>query len=150
MYGRILVSVDDSEVSARALNEAVQLARDQHARLNVVHVVDTLAIYLGADENRGAQRAERAWRTEGRALLDRCRQRAIEAGVEAETTLLVPEGEGVCAAIVAICERWHADLIVTGTHGRCGIQRLLMGSVAGGIECMSPVAVLVIGCCRKS
>jgi nucleotide-binding universal stress UspA family protein len=145
MYTRILVGLDDSQVSSDALAEAVRLARDQHAALNVVHVVDLHDLYWCSEDIQGAYAAECRRCARGRDVLERARRRAIEAGVEAETTLLTAECERVSDALVDACRRWHADLIVAGTHRRRGLSRLILGSVAAGIARRAPVAVLVVG-----
>jgi nucleotide-binding universal stress UspA family protein len=50
----------------------------------------------------------------------------------------------IAAAIADEADAWPADLVVAGTHGRTGVQRLLLGSVAEGIARVSPVPVLLI------
>ena len=68
-------------------------------------------------------------RERGETILNDGASSARKQGVEADTELLdTLEGPG--AAIVEVAEKWQADLIVIGTHGRRGIRRLVMGSDA--------------------
>ncbi len=61
-----------------------------------------------------------------------------------EASLIETAGRRVPGAIVEEARRWGADLIVVGTHGRRGLDRLLLGSVAEGVARMSPVSVLLV------
>jgi nucleotide-binding universal stress UspA family protein len=58
--------------------------------------------------------------------------------------MLEADGESVAGVIIAEAQRWSADLIVIGTHGRTGFNRLLFGSVAEGVLRTSPVPILLI------
>jgi nucleotide-binding universal stress UspA family protein len=61
-----------------------------------------------------------------------------------ETELLETEGKRVASVIDDDAKRWPADLIVIGTHGRSGISRLLLGSVAEGVVRGASVPVLLV------
>jgi len=145
MYQRILVSIDDSPTSHRALREAVALANDQHAKLRIVYVVDEVALY-GEAPLADPFVIEKEWVRMGREILTRAQRAAHAFGLEAEIKLLETEkvGEGIADAIVAEAVEWKADLVVAGTHGRSGLTHLLMGSVAEGILRTSPVPMLLV------
>ncbi|HET7877050.1 MAG TPA: universal stress protein, partial [Methylomirabilota bacterium] len=70
--------------------------------------------------------------------------RAREAGVAVEPALLESDGRRVAAVVVDEARWWEADLIVVGTHGRRGLDRLLLGSVAEGVVRAAPVTVLLV------
>jgi nucleotide-binding universal stress UspA family protein len=71
---------------------------------------------------------------------------ARDAGVKAETKLIesTPGGARIASIIAAEAKAWPADLIVIGTHGRRGMDHLMMGSVAENVVRVSPVPVLLI------
>lgn len=143
MYQRILAAVDDSPTSDLALREAIGLAKDQHARLRIVYVVDKIAIY---NSTQLSPEVERTWIDIGRGILDKAKGLARSGGVDAEVRLLETEvpGARMAEAIVAEAGAWPADLVVAGTHGRTGLDHLLMGSVAEGIVRNCPVPILLV------
>lgn len=141
MYKRILVPVDGSGTSNKALAAAIQLARDSGGRVRVFHSVDELA-YLSGFEYSGE--VIRIARETAAKVLDDALAMAKAAGVPADK-LLVDEagirlGQTVCDAATS----WEADLIALGTHGRRGVGRVLLGSGAEQVIRMAPVPVLVI------
>jgi nucleotide-binding universal stress UspA family protein len=142
MYDRILAAIDGSEASTRALHEAARLAENQHARLRLLHVVDTSCLHRGEDTDRSAE-IEDAWRKAGQQILDRGREMASRFSTELETALLCTGGARVSERIVDDAVKWEADLIVMGTHGRRGLNRLLLGSVAEAVTRTSSISVLL-------
>lgn len=143
MYQRILAAVDDSPASDPALQEAIKLAMDQHARLKIVFVVDRIAIY---NSTQLSPEIEKTWIDIGRGILDKAQRTARAGGIDAEIKLLETEvpGTRIAEAIVAEAGTWPADLVVAGTHGRTGLDHLLMGSVAEGIVRGCPVPILLV------
>lgn len=145
MYQRILAAVDDSATSDRALQQAIGLAKDQHATLRIVYVVDEVAIYNSAQLT-DPSGIEKAWVETGHRILARAQDAARAAGVEAEVKLLETEniGERIADAIVEQARSWPADVVVVGTHGRSGLMHLLMGSVAEGIVRICPTPIMLV------
>jgi nucleotide-binding universal stress UspA family protein len=142
MYRRILIPVDGSACSDVALVHALQLAKEQDAEVRIIHVLDTQALYLSY-EGLYVEGIIEKWQQAGRELLDRAAERARQAGVGA-TTAVIEEGVRIPDVIVAESKRWPADLIVMGTHGRHGIDHLLLGSAAEGVVRTTTVPVLLI------
>ncbi len=145
MYQRIMVAVDGSDISRRALQEAIQLTRDMDARLVIVHVVDAVDINLAGDFG-NFQEVVDATSRGGETLLEEAAATARAAGIEPETRLPVIDtlGQRVAERIVAEAESWPADLLVIGTHGRRGIHHLLLGSVAEGVVRTATRPVLLV------
>lgn len=145
MYRRILVAVDSSPTSERALIEAIRLARDQHARLRIIHVIGDPYAYFAVDGTppETIVTVEQEWRHTGQTILHRAAKMAGQEGVQPETALL-EEDERTSAAIVADAQQWRADLLVLGTHGRHGLGELLLGSVAEEVlrDAATPVLLL--------
>ncbi len=145
MYQRILVAVDGSDTSERALHEAMLLAKNQQALLRVAYVVDEASIFSDTEfVDRTA--IERAAIHTGHKVLEKARKAAEAEGVSIETKMLETEsvGEKVAHAIVEEARHWPAHLIVVGTHGRKGLRHLLMGSIAEGVMRDSPVPILLV------
>ncbi len=147
MFKRILVAIDGSETSERALQEGIALAKEHRARLRLVHVVDELT----AKGETPATPADfwKAVRKAGALILESARARAAQDGIEPETKLLEIRTFGslvrrVPSLIVEDARRWNADLIVIGTHGRRGLSKLLLGSVADGVVRTAGMSVLLI------
>ena len=144
MYHRILVAVDGSSTSRRALHEGLKLAADGHARLLLVHVLDESAIYrYPVPIGDAFQPVLDAWRQGAQKVLDEASGLARQAGAEVEAGLVESAERQVPDVIVDEARRWGADLIVMGTHGRHGFAHLLLGSVAEGVIRIAPVPVLL-------
>lgn len=144
MYRRILVGVDGSDISTKALVEAIRLAADANAIMRIVYVLEEPAINLepGFDYDH----FRRMLRSDGEKLLARAQSEASRAGRKSETALIEapPLGARPSDSIVAEAARWPAEVIVLGTHGRRGLHRLLLGSVAEGVVRASTVPVLLV------
>ena len=141
MFKRILVPVDGSPTSDKALATALQLARENGARVRLVHAFDDLAYLTGFEH--GAEVLQQAHAYAGTLLQDRLRT-ASAAGVQADTRLVDALGQRLGEQIAAEARRFDADLVVLGTHGRRGLGRALLGSGAEQIIRCAPVAVLVV------
>lgn len=148
MYARILVATDGSATSDLAVEQAARLARDQKAQLRIVHVVEQsrLAFAAAGPVAIDLEGVLEALRKFGRDALERARAVAGRSGVEAETALIGEEAldDRVAVILVAEARRWGADLIVLGTHGRRGLDHLLMGSVAEAVARIAPSHVLLV------
>ncbi len=145
MYDRILVPIDGSPTSERALAEAAGLARLCSARLRLLHVMDPLTHVTGYERPEVFVREiEPALRRSAQALLERARDGlGLEPG-RVETVLADSRGERVSDIVVDQAREWPADLVVLGTHGRRGVDRVLMGSDAEQVARRSPVPVLLV------
>jgi nucleotide-binding universal stress UspA family protein len=147
MYQRILVATDGSKTSALAIEEACRLARGAGARLRIVHVIDSPYAYADhwyAAVSVDVDAVQRAWRGAGQEILRQAADRVREAGIEAETALLEADGRRVSGVIVEDAARWPAEVIVIGSHGRQGLEQVLIGSVAEGVARSARVPVLLV------
>jgi nucleotide-binding universal stress UspA family protein len=145
MYNRILVAVDGSETSTSALREAIELARDQHASLRIIYIVDLTLLYsdLGAPF---AIEYEKTLQAAGEKVITACSTVARGSEIEFDAVAIPINtiGQHIYDAIEDEAKRWQADLIVIGTHGRRGIRRFLLGSVAEGVARLASRPVLLI------
>ena len=146
MYKRILVPVDGSAPSLIGLKHAIALAKEQRASVHVLNVVDDLVMAPVMMEPSAAgymADAIDAMRAEGRKVLTKAAAAAKASGVKAKTVQLESRGQAVSDAILAEARRSRADIIVMGTHGRRGLNRLLLGSDAERVLRDAPVPVLL-------
>jgi nucleotide-binding universal stress UspA family protein len=140
-YRRILVPVDGSSTSKKALASALALAHEGGVRLRIVHSVDELTYLTGYE---GSPEIFDVMRASGEKALVEASAMARAAGVDAETKLFDPPTERLGELVAAEAREWKADLIVVGTHGRRGIGRMFLGSGAEEIIRLAPVPVLVV------
>ena len=149
MFKRILVPIDGSPASNRGLAEAIALAKDQGARLCLLHVVDELLTTPALDASMYVPASYRnefikALQEEGKKLLANAEAAARTHHVKAERVMLQTAGQRVADVVIRQARKWRADAIVLGTHGRRGFARMLMGSDAEMVVRESPVPVLLV------
>ncbi|CAG9166576.1 universal stress protein [Cupriavidus respiraculi] len=145
MYQRILVAMDGGAASELALEQAMVIARAANAQVEVVHVVDDRSPFLdvtGLDPVRLIEDLT----TAGESVLAGAAGRLAAARLRHQTALLgrpMVEGD-IAVTIAAEANGWGADLIAMGTHGRRGMRRLVMGSVAQGVVAQANAPVLLV------
>jgi len=144
MYKRILVPVDGSATSLRGLKEAVRLAKQQHAALRLLHVVDELPLIMNLEGGIYIESMLETMRAEGRKILARAQAQARGLGARPQAVMLESMSGRVADVIVREAKKWRADVIVIGTHGRRGVTRLVLGSDAEEVLRASPVPVLLV------
>ncbi|CAB3767307.1 universal stress protein UspA [Burkholderia sp. MSh2] len=130
MYTNIMVAVDGSPSSKLALDEGLKVARSYGARLFAVFVVDkSLLITYGGRMDPDAMLDE--IRRDGASVLRDVERTIAHAGVNGETELVETEiGQNVAERLQRYVDDRSIDLAVIGTHGRRGVRRLFLGSVA--------------------
>ena len=138
-FRKILIAVDDDPVSVRAADVGSELARALGGEVALIHVNDIVVAYAG---DTGIPRRDLIAQTEleGKRLLSGFRQRLSLA----PSTLEFVEVGTPATAITRAAKDWPADLIVIGSHGRGGMRRALLGSVAEGVMRNAPCPVLVV------
>jgi len=146
MFKHIMVCTDGSKLSDRAVDAAIALAKELGARLTGFHATDAYpinafseyAVVAGsitpqmwaADQKKHAER-----------ILNKIEAKAKKAGVDCDTrfnTDLDPH-----TAIIAAAKKNRCDLIVMASHGRRGIQGLVLGSETNKVLTHSKIPVLV-------
>ncbi|MBU1426986.1 MAG: universal stress protein [Gammaproteobacteria bacterium] len=146
MYKRIAVAVDGGDPSTIALNEAIKLAKLMNSTLLLLHVCEEMPVVWNVDGMTSfpMEDVTRALVESGKQLLHKDKQRATESGIDAETRLVEDYKGRIGAVISQEAEQWLADLLVIGTHGRKGLDHLLMGSVAEGVMRTASMPVLLV------
>ncbi len=135
MYETILVATDGSDVATAAAGQGLAMAADLDATIHVLSVAD-----VRDDDAWNGVREQ--WRADCREYVDDVAADAADRGVPVETEIR----EGKPTLEILDCADEHdVDLIVMGTHGRTGLQRLLLGSVAISVIRDAGRPVLTVG-----
>jgi nucleotide-binding universal stress UspA family protein len=147
MYKHILVPIDGSKLSARALTAAIGMAKLAAARLTVLHVVSRVNPIMFADgyvvaETAWMEKYEKTARKEGRKHLRNAALAAKTAGVRCTTRIV--KSDQPHQAIIAAARGRDCDLIVMASHGRRGLSALVLGSETVKVltHCKRPVLVV--------
>jgi nucleotide-binding universal stress UspA family protein len=145
MYKKILVAMDGSDTSVRALNEAVKLAGLTKGIVHAVYVVDKTPLFSYAGYYDPIALVE-ALHKDGRTTLENAKAACSKAGVVCETELIETERltDDVAQTLERCAERAGAELAVVGTHGRRGVRRVVLGSVAERFLRFSECPVLLV------
>ena len=143
MFKQLLVPIDGSATSQSAVDKAIGLARAFGSSVTVLFVIDPYPFTgVGADFSYGQTQYLSAARAEANHALAAARQALDAAGVPVSASLV--ESHSVWRGIVEAAESGGTDLIVMGSHGRSGIEKLVLGSVAQRVLSHAPVPVLVV------
>ncbi len=138
-YEDVLVPTDGSDCATAALDLGIDFVTASTARLHLLSVVDLAS--LGADVHSGML-TERLEEHASNAI-ETAIARAEEAGAESVSGT-VEEGTSIHQTILSYVDANDVDLIITGTHGRTGFDRYLLGSVTEKLVRTSPVPVVTV------
>jgi nucleotide-binding universal stress UspA family protein len=138
-FTRILIAVDTSEIGIHATLVGVELASVLGAQVAFIHVIGP-AMSDGALFAVASPELVLPPDYEISQVLERLQGRAP---IPKEATKFVPIGDPV-ESITEAARNWPADLVVIGSHGRGGVDRVLLGSVAEGVARHSPCPVLIV------
>ncbi len=147
MYKRIMVAIDSSATASKALKEAVQLASSLGAKLCIVHAEDESLLEqhgMGIGTYIDVEKAEAVIRAAANRLLDDAAALAAAEGVVAEQRFFESGKKRVPDLIAEGAQEWLADLIVVGTHGRRGFERMIVGSVAEKLVRVASISLLLV------
>lgn len=142
----ILVPVDGSDCSSRALDFAAELAAKLGSPIVLCHVLDVgRAAAMSGGEPQLIAGCLDMLETEGKEIIDEAVAR-VTSGVAVSSR--TPEGEPV-EEIERLASELKPSFIAIGTHGRTGLSRLMMGSVAEGVVRKARFPVMVVPCTQK-
>lgn len=137
-FKRILIALDETPLSAHAVDVATSLAESVQGDIGLVHVID-MSLVAGA-EGFPAAEVLNDLRQAGRNLFERAAARLPSMK---NAWQFLKEGSPA-DHIVKAAQEWGADLIVIGSHGRSGVPRIFLGSVAEKVIRFAPCPVLVV------
>ncbi len=146
MYRRILVCTDGSELSGKAVDHAIALARIHGADLVALKVTlqrieDHWDGQIGRDAVLDAEQ-DKHRADISQAIVDRVTASASAAGVKA--TAITEKSNFVADTVIDVARRQNCDLIVMASHGRRGLARVLLGSETQHVLTHSHIPVLVL------
>lgn len=133
---RVMIAIDDSPIAAHAAEFGVELARSANAEIALIHAAE---VPPGAMDVPIAELMQ-SLISEGKQLIKRTRD---VLKLPDSTAEFVVQG-AASAEITKAAKDWRADLIVIGSHGRRGISRALLGSVAEAVMRHAPCPVLTV------
>jgi universal stress protein A len=138
---RILHPSDFSAGSRPAFEKAIEMVKTNRATLELLHVMTPVVSIRSTMSPKMYDERVAFANAQARKKMQSLVKRARAAGVKATSTIV----EGVAAdRIVRVARAKRADLIIMGTHGRTGVTRLLLGSVASRVISSSPCPVLIV------
>ena len=141
----ILVAIDESKFSEAAANAVIGQAKPNGTEVRLLQVLEpfpvALAETMGSKDYPDFASARLKLRNQARETLAKTAERFRSAGFKA--SVLVDEGDPR-EVILDYAERWAADLIVVGSHGRKGMNRFLMGSVSEAVARYARCSVQVV------
>ncbi len=143
MYDKLLLPTDGSDVSFAAADRAIALARLAGATLHAVFVLEPYP-YAGIGAVSVAGRD--AWMAAAREAAAVASERLVKAAAAqgVKVSPLVVEDADPARGIVETARSQGCDLIVMGSHGRSGLARAVLGSVATKVLALSPVPVMIV------
>lgn len=140
MYDRILVPTDGSEEARKAVDHAIDLAAMASATVHALFVIESRFATLPSDSMQQVTE-QREWRQYGEGITEEVVADAERRGVSGVATV----GQGKAhREIVKYADENDIDLIVMGTHGRDGVQDVILGNVTERVVRTSNVPVLTI------
>ena len=140
-----MIATDGSDCSKLAVDKGIELAQLSGGTVYVVYVVSTAYLSMDGDYFMGMnpywESIQEAWKTQGQQAVNYVKDLGEMKGINAESVLLEgnPSDE-----LIRYAEKNEMDIIVMGTLGKTGLDRLLLGSVAGNVVRHSKVPVMVV------
>lgn len=146
MYNRILIATDGSELSDKAVDSGLGLAALSGASVVVVQVVQHYprSYFEGGEtvDLKQIERIEGQWTANAQTALDAVQAKALAHKVSLTTEIV--KSDLVAESLIDVAKRRDCDLIVMASHGRKGLQRLLLGSETQHVLTHTHIPVLVL------
>ena len=143
MFKHILIPADGSDNAQRAINKAIGLAQAFKSQVTAIYVIDPYAFTgVGTDFAYGQAEYLSAATAEGHQALQVAKDAFRTVGIEITTTVV--EGHAIYKGILETASHIGADLIVIASHGRKGLEKLILGSVTSQVLSHAHLPVLVV------
>lgn len=140
VFTNILVAMDGSEASQRALSHAVDLAKLCNAKLHTIYVVET-GLFSSLPMEGTVEIMYSVLEKEGEEVMERAKKYATGKSI----TVITHMKQGHAGSeILALAEEEKSDLIIVGSHGKSNTDRLLIGSVSTFVVTHSTVTTMVV------
>lgn len=139
-YDRILIPTDGSDCALRAADHGIAFAEAYDATVHTLNVVDIRSVAASSDITPPTAMVKRL-QERGREATDEIAARAREAGLDAVTAV---REDAPANGVLEYADEQDVDLTTMGTHGRSGLDRLLLGSTTAKVIRKSPAPVLSV------
>ena len=140
VFTNILVAMDGSEASQRALSDAVDLAKLCNAKLHAIYVVET-GLFSSLPMEGTVEIMYSVLEKEGEEVMERAKKYAAGKGI----TVITHMNQGHAGSeILGLAEEEKTDLIIVGSHGKSNTDRLLIGSVSTFVVAHSTITTMVV------
>lgn len=147
MYQRIMAAIDSNYAQSKVLDTAIEAAHRFGAKLALCHALDDTILaqqFARVALPEGVAPIEDSLRSGAMEFLTQAAGVAREKGVEAEIRLVDSETEHVPELLARAAAQWEADLLVVGSHGSQGVERLLGGTVAEQLVRKAGISLLLV------
>jgi len=147
MYTRIMAAIDDSFATSKVLDTAIDVAKKYGAKLAICHALDVTIFAQGTAAtwlSNGVGQVESTLRDSALVFVDEAAKVVHAAGLEVEIKQVESEQAHVAEILAEAAAEWQADLLVAGTHGRRGVDRFFVGSVAEQLVRKARTSLLLV------
>ena len=138
---KILLATDDSKFSEAAAKSLAGQFRPQDTEVRVLHVVEPIVISEPPQMSAGYYPELEDRLPQAREVVDRVAKMLSSVGFRVTTSVATGDARSV---ILENAAEWHADLIVLGSHGRKGLGRFFLGSVAEAVARHAHCSVQIV------
>ncbi|MGH8830491.1 MAG: universal stress protein [Polaromonas sp.] len=143
MFKHLLVPVDGSSTAGKAIGTAIAIAEAFKSAVTVIYVIDPYAFSgVGTDFSYGQAEYLGAATAEANEAIKAAKQAFEDHGIS--VTASIVEGHAIYRGILETAESLNADLVVMGSHGRRGLEKLVLGSVTAQVLSHAHLPVLVV------
>jgi nucleotide-binding universal stress UspA family protein len=140
MFKHILIPIDSQQLSQQAAKVGLEFAQKLQAQVTLLHVIQMPPVYPPQSEHATLETI----RDHGKKLLEPWSDIAVKKGVNLKTKMVQDDAHSVAASIVRAADNLECDLILMGTQGREGFDRLLVGSVAERVTRLANQPVMLV------
>jgi len=143
MFKHLLVPVDGSSTSRQSIEKAIAIAEAFKSAVTVIYVIDPYAFTgVGTDFSYGQAEYLSAATAEANEAIKAAKQAFQDHGISVDASIV--EGHAIYRGILETAESVNADLLIMGSHGRRGLEKLVLGSVTAQVLSHAHLPVLVV------
>lgn len=143
MFKHLLVPVDGSSTSRQSIEKAIAIAEAFKSEVTVIYVIDPYAFTgVGTDFSYGQAEYLSAATAEANEAIEAAKKAFQDHGISVDASIV--EGHAIYRGILETAESVNADLLIMGSHGRRGLEKLVLGSVTAQVLSHAHLPVLVV------
>jgi len=143
MFQHILLPIDGSATASAAVDKAIAVAKAFGSTITPIYVIDPYPFTgVGADFGYGQDQYINAARADASTTIAQAQAKFDAAGITVQPRIV--EAHAIWRGILDTAHEEGADLIVMGSHGRHGLEKLVLGSVAQSVLTHTDISTLVV------